>query len=126
MPKLPDAVPRMSAWEEASGEDAHYGRMLCRAINISPMCPNDPNDPNGPNAQARTASKCSSRRSGRLGSRQNPELVKMRTELRTADVGALPVMKFMLQSSVAFWGVHREKEIISQGTSGGWRSFMSN
>ncbi|CAE7463143.1 CML12 [Symbiodinium natans] len=55
MPKLPDAVPRMSAWEEA-----------------------------------RTASKCSSRRSGRLGSRQNPELVKMRTSASEGHFPSLP------------------------------------
>ena len=62
VPKLPDAS-RAVMWEEALG-------LICRArLWLQKALP----------SQARAASKCSSRRSGRLGSQQNPELVKMRT-----------------------------------------------
>jgi len=40
--------------------------------------------------EVRTASKCSSLRSGRLGSRQNPELAKMRTSASEGQFPSLP------------------------------------
>eukprot|EP00439_Symbiodinium_sp_Y106_P042555 s1873_g5.t1 len=64
----------------ARGESARRVRM--------PKLPNG--SPRALWEEVRTASKCSSMRSGRLGSRQNPELAKMRTSASEGQFPSLP------------------------------------